>query len=242
MTADGTLRHRTVREVVAEDYARASTFREFGIDFCCGGDRTMEAACGRAGVAIEEVESAILASSERAGRGWPDVRAWDPGFLAQYIVQVHHKYVREALPALLQFSHKVARVHGHGRPELLSIRALVVELAIEMERHMGEEEAEVFVQIEAYAAARAQGASGAEIDLWSGIGKLEADHDHAGDVMSKIRELSDGYAPPITACTTYRALYAKLAEFEEDLHRHVHLENNVLFPKVVDLAQNAPSA
>lgn len=239
MTAGGALRHRTVGEVVAEDYARASTFRQFGIDFCCGGDRTVEDACGRSGVAVEEVEAAILASTERAGRGWPDVRAWDAAFLAQYIVQVHHQYVREALPTLLQFSQKVAKVHGDGRPELSSIRALVIELSIEMVRHIDEEEADVFPQVAAFVAGREEERSGTEVELWSAIGKLEADHDHAGEIMAQIRELSDGYAPPITACATYRALYAKLAEFEEDLHRHVHLENNVLFPKVAELAQDA---
>lgn len=241
MTAGSALRHRTVGEVVAEDYARASTFRQFGIDFCCGGNRSVEDACGRAGVAVEEVEAAILAATRGAGRGWPEVEAWDPGRLAQHIVQVHHRYVREALPSLLQFSQKVDRVHGDGRPELSTIRALVLELSVEMVRHIDEEESEVFPQIEAFSAARNEGRSAIDADLRSAIGKLEADHDHAGGIMARIRELSDGYAPPITACATYRALYAKLAEFEEALHRHVHLENNVLFPKVSELVQNASS-
>lgn len=241
MTSGEAMRARTVGEIVAEDYARASTFKRFGIDFCCGGDRTIQEACDRAGVSVEQLEEALRGASERSSRGWPDARAWDPAFLAQYIVQVHHVYVREALPALLQFSQKVARVHGGGRSELSSIRALVVELSIEMDRHMRDEESDVFPQIEAFFTASAEGRAGDEAALWSAIGKLEADHDHAGGIMSQIRELSDGYAPPITACSTYRALYAKLAEFEEDLHRHVHLENNVLFPKVTQLAQSASS-
>lgn len=241
MTAGSALRHRTVGEVVAEDYARASTFRHFGIDFCCGGNRTVEDACGRAGVAIEEVEAAILAATREAGRRWPEVETWDPGRLVRHIVQEHHRYVREALPSLLQFAQKVHRVHGDGRPELATIRALVVELSVEMVRHIDEEEAEVFPQIEAFDAARGEGRSAGDADLSSAIGRLEADHDHAGGIMARIRQLSEGYAPPNTACATYRALYAKLAEFEEDLHRHVHLENNVLFPKVAELAQSASS-
>lgn len=239
MTATDGLRHRAVGEVVAEDYARAATFKRFGIDFCCGGDRTVEAACERAGITVEEVETALLQASNRTGRGWPDAREWDPVFLSRYIVGVHHQYVRETLPTLIQFSQKVAQVHGEGRPELLPIRTHVAELSAEMEQHMTSEEAEVFPRIERAVSAHASGQSSSEADLESAIRGLEAEHEHAGALVGQIRVLSDDYTPPATACATYRALYAKLAEFEEDLHRHVHLENNILFPKVVELAEQA---
>ena len=235
---DGTVRNslaeRTIGEVVAEDYARAAVFKRLGMDFCCGGNRTVGAACEQAGVRLELLEEA-LAGADRKARGWPDPRGWDPGFLANYIVEVHHRYVRETLPVLVEFAHKVARVHGDSQPELSRIRDLVDELAAEMDVHMTDEEVNVFPQITAFLSARKTGTPTNGGGLQDPITALEDEHEHAGNLMRQLRELSDGYAPPPSACATYRATYAKLSEFEDDLHRHVHLENNVLFPQVLAL-------
>lgn len=233
-TVGNNLEERTIGEVVAEDYARAAVFKRLGIDFCCGGNRTVGAACEQAGVRLDLLQEA-LAGADRKARGWPDPRGWDPAFLANYIVEVHHRYVRETLPVLAQFAHKVARVHGDRRPELHRIRDLVDALAAEMELHMADEEENVFPRIAALVAARKEGAPADGGGLQGPITALEHDHDHAGDLMRQLRELSDGYSPPTMACATYRATYAKLSEFEDDLHRHVHLENNVLFPQVLAL-------
>jgi len=232
------LRERTVGEVVAEDYARAAVFKRLGIDFCCGGSRTVGAACQQAGVGVETLQEALV-GADRKARGWPDPRGWDPTFLANYIVEVHHRYVRETLPVLVHFAHKVARVHGDRRPELHRIRDLVEELAAEMDLHMTDEEQNVFPRIAAWVASRKDGKSAQGGGLQDPIAALEQDHDHAGDLMRRLRELSDGFTPPVLACATYRAAYAKLAEFEEDLHRHVHLENNVLFPSALALGAAA---
>lgn len=228
------LQERTVGEVVAEDYARAAVFSRLGIDFCCGGNRTVATACQQAGVPLEALEEA-LASADREGRNWPDPRGWNPDFLAHYIVQVHHGYVRETLPVLTAFADKVARVHGGSRPELLVIRERVAELAREMERHMADEEVELFPRIATLVEARRLGKTVAAPELGGRIADLEDDHDHAGGLLREIRDLSDGFRPPPSACSTYRATYAKLREFEDDLHRHVHLENNVLFPRAAAL-------
>ncbi len=229
------LRERTIGEVVAEDYARAAVFKRLGIDFCCGGDRTVGVACEQADVRFEQLEEALAGADRKAGN-WPDPRGWDPAFLARYIVEVHHRYVRETAPVLKQFAHKVAQVHGSLRPELHRIRDLVDELTEEMDQHMADEEENVFPRIAALAAAREDGQSDGGDGLQDPIANLEHDHDHAGDLMRQIRELSDGYTPPDMACATYRATYAKLSEFEDDLHRHVHLENNILFPQVIGLS------
>jgi len=235
---DGTVRNslaeRTIGEVVAEDYARAAVFKRLGMDFCCGGTRTVGAACEQAGVRIDLLEEALAGADRKAG-GWPDPRGWDPAFLANYIVEVHHRYVRETLPVLVEFAHKVARVHGDSQPELHRIRDLVDELAAEMDLHMTDEEVNVFPQITSFLAARKAGTPTNGGGLQGPITALEDEHEHAGDLMRQLRELSDGYAPPASACATYRATYAKLSEFEDDLHRHVHLENNVLFPQVLAL-------
>ncbi len=215
------LRTRPVGEVVAEDYRRGAVFKQFGIDFCCGGGRTVEDACARRGVALEELEAALSASDLPRGEDrLPDPRGWDPGFLADYIVNVHHRYCRDSLPVLLAFAEKVARVHGNHTPELTEVDVRVRELAGEMEAHMRSEEEEVFPAIRA-----GEGGSAA-------LGQMEAEHEHAGGLMAEIRALTSEFTPPPEACATWRAMYAKLEEFEGDLHRHVHLENNVLFPAV----------
>ncbi len=231
------LKDRTVGEVVAEDYARAAVFKRLGIDFCCGGDRSVQRACQQAGVGLEELEDA-LAAADPAVRRWPDPEGWDPAFLARYIVEVHHRYVRESLPVLRQFAQKVERVHGRTRPELGAIREKVSELAEELERHLEDEETEVFPLIAVLVDARQAGSRAMPADPEALLVALEDDHERAGTLMRELRELSDDFTPPETACNTYRALYAKLDEFEEDLHRHVHLENNVLFPRARALCRD----
>ncbi len=240
------LERRTVGDVVAEDYRRASVFQRFGIDFCCGGGRTVGAACGAKGVSTEELAGA-LSAVDRSGAEESDERGWDLDVLAKHIVAVHHGYVRESLPALLQFSEKVARVHGGRHAELEEIRSLVAELARELSDHLEEEERELFPRVERMIAARSTNgatddAAGDGFDAGAELVALEDDHEHAGAVMQRIRELSGDFAPPADACTTYRALYAKLEEFEADLHRHVHLENNVLFPGARALASAGAAA
>ncbi len=211
---------RPVGEVVAEDYRRGGVFKRFGIDFCCGGGRSVADACARKGVELEELAQALESSDRKGGESaLPDPRGWAPAFLADYIENVHHTYCRENLPVLQAFTQKVALVHGLENPEVVEVDQKVQELAREMEAHMKSEEDVVFPAIrdgEATPEAFAQ---------------MEEEHDVAGGIMAEIRGLTGGFTPPQGACATWRASYAKLEEFEGDLHRHVHLENNVLFPK-----------
>jgi len=210
------LRNRPVGDVVAEDYTRATIFKSFGIDFCCGGGRTVGEACERKGVAFSDLEAALEASDRPRNASAPDTRGWPASFLIDYIVNVHHRYCRETLPVLQQFAMKVSRVHGGAYPALVEVNEKVQELAREMAIHMEAEEEEVFPAI-------ASGGSPGSIE------QMEADHDHAGALMRDLRELTSDFTPPDGACATWRATFAKLEEFENDLHRHVHLENNVLF-------------
>jgi len=215
---------RTVGELVAEDFRRAPVFKRFGIDFCCGGGGPLGAVCEKKGLNVEEV-AAALADAPAAGAGRDDLRvaSWSPAFLADYIVNQHHSYVRSQTPALLAFTEKVARVHGPARPELVDIAALFAEVAEELFSHMSDEETQVFPRIR-------DGAPAAE--LAGAIERLEAEHERAGALMAEIRRLADDFRLPAGACATYRAAFVNLEAFEDDLHRHVHLENNVLFPKV----------
>ena len=230
---------RTVGDVVAEDYRLGSIFKRFGIDFCCGGARTIAEACEKKGVPLDAVENALVEArrlSNKPGDG--DPRRWPLDFLVDYITNVHHRYVREHLPILTQFATKVARVHGDASPELLEVADLVYELAEEMMQHLQDEETTLFPYVKQLVVAQTQEIRPAHSKVvWAeeAVAQLEHDHDGAGAFMRRLRNITSDYTPPRYACNTYRALFATLEQFEEDLHRHVHLENNVLFPQALRL-------
>jgi regulator of cell morphogenesis and NO signaling len=221
---------RTVGDLVTEDYRRAGVFKQFGIDFCCGGGISLEAACLKKGIAVADVERALAVADSRTASLPDRADAWDPDFLAAYIVNQHHSYVRESIPVLRAFTQKVARVHGGHQPRLVEIARLFEEVAVELEAHMVAEEQALFPRIRALVNGESSDASLRDL-----IDHMEHDHDLAGRYLREIRRLTDDYTPPEGACNTYRATFVKLEEFEDDLHRHVHLENNVLFPKVLAL-------
>lgn len=232
-------------EVVAEDYGRAMVFKRYGIDFCCGGGRSVASACKRAGVSYAELALALdEVETREGGSGSEGLRKMELDVLAVHIVDRHHAYARESLPTLLQFAEKVARVHGPRHPELAEVFGGVEELAGEMTRHMDEEEEVLFPRIRDLARHLREGATPTSEDR-SGIQdilpSLESDHERAGGLMARIRDLTSGFSPPPDACNTYRALFVNLERFEEDLHRHVHLENNVLFPRALALAGDLPA-
>jgi regulator of cell morphogenesis and NO signaling len=211
---------RKVGDLVAEDFRRARVFKNHHIDFCCGGGISLKEACRRKGVDLQPLVESLLRASEETGKLVPQVTAWQPSFLADYIENVHHTFVREHIPAIRAFSQKVAKVHGHARPELLEIRDRFECLATDMESHMAFEEETLFPAIR----------SGVE-DAAGLLETAEREHEEAGDLMKELRELTSDFTPPDWACNTYKALFVSLAEFESDLHIHVHLENNVLFQK-----------
>lgn len=229
MTAQTIFLHRTVGEVVAEDYARGAIFKRHGIDFCCGGGITVADACRRRGVEAEALERELRAPVREAGT-WADPGAWDLDLLVDHIEKLHHRYVRRTLPVLRQFTTKLARVHGEAHPSLVEVRERVEELASELQSHMADEEERVFPRLVAL-----QAGPPADAGLDDAVQALEDDHARAGAAMARLRELTEGFTAPAGACATWRAAFALLEEFEADLHRHVHLENNVLFPRAAAL-------
>lgn len=214
----------TVAELVASDYRKAKVFNQFGIDFCCGGKKTLDQVCREKEINLESLEQALTQASVQSGSGihW-DFQSWDPLFLLDFIVQAHHGYARTQLPRLMQFGEKVARVHGQHRPETREIYLKLSQLNDALLAHLDKEEQEVFPLMRQYWTRRDMAM------LQDLIHQLEHEHDDAGALMFDIRRLSNDFAPPAEACNTYRVWYALLAEFEEDLHLHVHLENNILF-------------
>jgi regulator of cell morphogenesis and NO signaling len=229
--------NRTIRELVVEDFRTAAVFEKYGLDFCCGGGQPLSDACRKKGIAPEAVERDL--ESAVAGPGASEnPAAWDTDTLIDHIVNVHHRYVRDILPVILQHSGKVAQVHGYNHPETEEIAGYMAQVAGEMGSHMQKEELILFPYIRELASVReSDGTPGPAPfgTVQNPIRMMETEHQSAGDAMAEVRRLSNDYTPPADACTTYRVLYQELAQFEADLHRHVHLENNILFPRAIEL-------
>ena len=228
----------TLREIVATDFRTAAVFERHGLDFCCSGCRTIEQACRDAGVDDGVVLAELDAVLEAPAAGAPAYNRWDARTLIEHIVTTHHGYVREAIPGLLQHTKKIATVHGGRHPELVHIADLFRRVADEMTDHMAKEEGILFPVIAAVETAVAGGrrAPAPPFEtVENPIGVMEAEHKCVGDAMAEMRHLTNGFTPPDDACGTYRVCLQELDAFERDLHTHVHLENNVLFPKAVAL-------
>lgn len=229
----------TIAEMVAADYRKANIFNQFGIDFCCGGKKTIADACAEKGLDYAQVEQALRQIDARPAGGvhW-NFQQWDTAFLADFIVNAHHAYVRTQLPRLLVFGEKVARSHGQKWPEVKEIYAFTQILAEELLIHMEKEERVLFPYIKNLAASRQNGMDKPHTPFGSvqnPVRMMEAEHENAGQIMQDIRALSNDFTPPAGACNTFRVWYALLREFEEDLHLHVHLENNILFSRAIAL-------
>ena len=234
----------TIRELVATDYRTAAVFERHGLDFCCSGCRTVEQACRDAGVDQRALLNELDVVLESPSAGTPAYASWSARALIDHIVTKHHGYVRESIPALLQHTAKIAAVHGERHAELAHIANLFRRVADEMTDHMAKEEMILFPFIAAVDAAVAGGRSAPMPPFGSvenPIGVMEAEHKFVGDAMAEMRHLTNGFTPPEDACGTYRVTLQELDAFERDLHEHVHLENNVLFPKAVALEAGRPA-
>ena len=232
---------KTVGELVADDYRAAGVFKRYGIDFCCGGKKTVADVCKQKGVPLSELEEQLSHLEGQPALQRLQFNEWALPFLIDYIINIHHTYVQEKLPQLLEYSRKVAKVHGHAYPETITIADKLEALAKELFAHLRKEELILFPYVKKLWKAKEAGEAVAAPPFQSAqnpIRVMEADHEFAGATMAEIRELSNGFTPPEGACNTYRVLYALLEEFEEDLHRHVHLENNILFPQAVELEES----
>lgn len=228
----------TIGELVVEDFRKAEVFRKHGLDFCCGGKRSVQAACEKRGVDYKLVKEDLDALDRDQGSSMENFNEWELDFLCDFIVNKHHKYVTDSIPMLLEYSAKVARVHGERHPETIDIAHYFKNVADELMDHMPKEENVLFPYIKELVAAKKAGEKVEKPNfgtIVNPINMMEAEHLEAGDDMEKVHDLSDVYQPPADACNTYRVLYGKLAEFEKDLHQHIHLENNILFKKAIEL-------
>ena len=228
---------KTVAEMVTDNYRAADVFKKHGIDFCCGGGVSVAEICRRKNLDYAQIESELLALENQNSKSH-DFKNWELDFLIDYIIQTHHSYVLENIPLLSQYTDKVARVHGHHYTETVEIKELFQEAAAELSAHMQKEEQVLFPFIIAMVKAQKEGLPMPKPPfgtIQNPIRMMETEHESVGDILSMISLLSSHYQPPEGACNTFRVLYAKLQEFEQDLHQHIHLENNILFPKALML-------
>lgn len=232
-----TLQERTVADVVTENIKAAHVFKKYGIDFCCGGGVSIKRACEKAQVDADTLTRELLNLETVKDRA-SDYNSYKLDFLADHIVNVHHHYVEESSPLLLQYAKRVNQVHGGHYAELGEIEQLVIEVVQEMAAHQKKEELILFPFIKRLVKAEKENGPVPEAHFGTvdnPIKMMEEEHDETGEIMRKIAALSNNYTPPQGACNTYKAFYSKLEEFEEDLHQHIHLENNILFPKASKL-------
>jgi regulator of cell morphogenesis and NO signaling len=231
----------TVGDIVAADVRTAEVFDRFGIDFCCGGRRSFDDACRSAEVDPRVVLKALNALSRQQAEG-DDVTRWPLDRLIDHIETTHHAYVRGALPSIARHLGKLLDAHGVRHPELVRIGQVFAKMSEEMRQHMLKEERVLFPYVRDLAD-RQKTACGRAISPFgtveNPIRMMEREHREAAGALRLIRELTGGYAVPEDGCATYAVCMAELAQFEHDLHRHVHLENNVLFPRAVALERPA---
>lgn len=228
----------TIGEIVSGDYRAAAVFQKYGIDFCCGGQRTVEDACRAKQIDATEVLGDVARECAATDADAPQYATWEPSALVAYIISKHHAYVRKALPAIAAHTQKLASVHGPNHPELLQVDRLFAGVATEMTSHMMKEERILFPFIVELQEATERGGPAPFIPFGTvanPIHMMEEEHESAGGTMARIRELTSNYTVPADGCTTYRVGLQELEAFEQDLHAHVHLENNILFPKALKL-------
>jgi regulator of cell morphogenesis and NO signaling len=228
----------TLGQIVAKDLRKAQVFKRYGLDFCCGGKKTVKEACAEKGLDVTKIEKELQQADKLpASRPLP-YGDWSLDFLVDYIVNTHHSYVRKTLPDIVAYSKKVAKVHGDRHPELLVINQLVMEINEELTGHLVKEETILFPYIKTMVALKVNEQQSCAVrpfgTVQSPIKVMEMEHEIVGKHLDKIRKLSNNYLLPDDACASYSLLYRILDEFEEDLHLHVHLENNILFPKALE--------
>ena len=229
----------TIGEMAAKDLRKAEVFKRYGLEFCCGGQKPLAEACADAGVAVDAVEEA-LSQLPREAPAQPahDYNKWELDFLSDYIVQVHHRYVREQTPLLRDLAAKIAGHHGPAHEELYAIQTHVEELLTEMQHHQIKEEKILFPFIKQMVQCKQQGVPFAHPPfgtIESPVEMMLEDHRHVADQIHAIARLSSDYTVPADGCESYRLFYHSLEAFDQDLHLHLHLENNILFPKAVRL-------
>jgi regulator of cell morphogenesis and NO signaling len=232
---------QTVRQLATEIPNATRVFEKLGIDYCCGGGKSLEAACAYAKIAVADVLRTLEEGSVPVeGAATPDFSEASLNELVLHIVSRHHGYVKHEIPRLQKLLAKVVSVHGRNHAELIAIQKVFSALGAELTSHMMKEEMVLFPYIAQMELALESGkqlpraAFGA---VGNPVHMMELEHEDSGNALKELRSLTSNYTPPQDACFSYNTLFAALKDFETDLHQHIHLENNILFPRAVALEQ-----
>lgn len=217
----------TLGDLVTEDPGRSRVLERFGLDYCCGGQQTLEDACRQAGLDQAEVLAALAQAPSEPSVDWSALSLDE---FSTRIVDTHHAFLWRELPRLTELVAKVATVHGANHPELAELREVYEQLRAELEPHLLKEERILFPAITAVEQGRQP-----QVPPQHPIQVMLTEHDAAGELLARLRTISDGYTAPADGCASYRAMMAGLAELEHDTHVHIHLENNQLFPRALEL-------
>ncbi|MGO2358637.1 iron-sulfur cluster repair di-iron protein [Mesonia sp.] len=234
-----------VGELVAQDYRMAQIFKDHKIDFCCNGDRSLTAVCEKKNISVDQLVEKLENVSSQKDAENINFDVWPLDLLADYIQKTHHRYVEKQSIVLKAYLDKLCKVHGNQHPELHEIKSLFSDSAGELAAHMKKEELILFPFIKKMNTAKDTQQAMPQASFQTVENPIEMmmhDHDAEGERFRKIAELSDDYTPPADACQTYRVTFSLLEEFENDLHKHIHLENNMLFPKAIALEKESLTA
>ena len=230
----------TLAEIVKADYHTAGLLESLNLDYCCRGKRTLKEACNEAGLKVDDVIEKLENSPNQQDTTYK-YDEWELDFLVDYIVNIHHSYVKKYMPLIAAHSEKVMNAHSENHPEVKEITELFATVKNELESHMMKEERMLFPYMKKLAEAK-RGVSEFELapfgTIQNPIKVMEMEHEGAGNLFYRIRELSNNYSVPADGCITFKTLYDELKEFENDLHIHIHLENNILHPKAIELEKN----
>lgn len=241
ITDNNGFENMTLKEIVTNNFKTAAIFEKYGLDFCCRGNKLITEACKESGVNPELLTEELSKLKER------DVKddlfnEWSLDNLIDFIIQNHHKYVKRMTPIILTHTQKVSSAHGINHPEVIEIAQKFERVATELKNHLIKEEEIIFPYIKLLVSAKNENTK-AEPPFFgtvkNPINLMIEEHEMAGDTLYSIRKISNQYVPPADACNTFIAAYQELKDFEEDLHKHVHLENNILFPKAIELEKKS---
>ena len=226
---------KTIGDFVAENFRTAEVFKKYNIDFCCKGGRTVEEACDKKKVSPEEIYKELEEVANRKSEDI-DFNSWPLDLLADYVEKTHHRYVEEKSAMLIPYLNKLCKVHGERHPELFEINELFIGSAQDLAAHMKKEEHILFPFIKQMVEAKKNGEplpAPRFGTVENPVAMMKHEHEAEGERFVKIAELTNNYEFPDDACGTYQVTYRMLEDFQNDLHKHIHLENNILFPKAI---------
>ncbi|PBQ33209.1 iron-sulfur cluster repair di-iron protein [Sphingobacteriaceae bacterium] len=238
-----TTKEKTIGEIVADDYRTAAVFESFGIDFCCKGNKMMDEVCASNNISRNVLELELKKVKANEANQVTDYKSWPLDLLTDFIEKKHHRYVEDKTPVLKQYLDKICTVHGKNHPELFEIKELFNQSAGELAAHMKKEELILFPFVRKLAHTRRENQASPQPSfgtVQNPITMMMHEHDTEGEIFRQIAKLSNNYTPPLDACNTYKVTFALLKEFEADLHLHIHLENNILFPKSIEMEKSNP--